>query len=478
MTEATTAPQRLRRAAGKMPPDAGPGQLPASLTRRRFGAILAGLMLGMFLSALDQTIVVAAARTIGDDLNGLSQQAWLTTAYLVASTISTPIYGRLGDLYGPRRVLLVSVGIFLAGSAACSGATSMTMLAGLRVVQGLGAGGLFSLPLAILARLTNPRERAKYQSYTLSVFGISSVIGPVLGGFLAGADRILGIRGWRWVFLINVPIGLVAFAVLAVFLHLPHRRRPERIDVLGAVLLTISLVPLLTVLQQGRDWGWGSTRSIACYAASAVGLLLFVASQHRAGDQALMPLRFFRNPTFSLLSAAAVSTGMGTFGGLAVLPLYLQIVQGRTPGQAGLLALPLTIGLMTGSIVSGRQIARTGRYKIFPIVGTALMIVGMSLLWTLDVDTPLWWTEIYTTVFGLGLGAVIQTLTLAVQTAVPPPDIGVATASVVFNRQVGATIGTAVFLSILFSTVGANIGTAFVEAARTTSFRQALHDPA
>jgi EmrB/QacA subfamily drug resistance transporter len=439
--------------------------------------ILIGLMLGMFLSALDQTIVVAAARTIGDDLNGLSLQAWITTAYLVASTITTPVYGKLGDLFGRRRAYLSAIALFLAGSIACSSATTMSMLTGFRVLQGLGAGGIFSLALAIIGDIASPRERARYQGYTIAVFGLSSVIGPVLGGFFAGADQILGITGWRWVFLINLPVGVVAFAVVAVTLQLPAVRRGGRIDYLGAVLLTVGLVPLLTVLEQGREWGWWAPAAKACYGGAAVGLLLFVVAQHRARDDALMPLRFFHNGSFTLLWIVAVLVGAGMFGGLAVLPLYLQIVRGAGPGQAGLMALPLSIGLVTGSVVSSRRIARTGRYKIHPIIGTAAMIAGMWLLHTVGVDTPLWQVELHATVLGLGLGVVIQTLTLAVQATAGPRDIGVVTASVVFSRQVGAIFGTAAFLSLLFSTLATDIGTAFGKAGRTAAFREALGDP-
>ncbi|HEX5204190.1 MAG TPA: MFS transporter [Actinoplanes sp.] len=413
--------------------------------------MLAGLMLGMFLAALDQTIVASAIRTIGDDLHGLSMQAWVTTAYLITATISTPLYGKLSDIYGRKRFFLAAITIFVLGSAACSFATSMYVLAGCRAVQGLGAGGLFSLALAIIADVVPARDRPRYQGYFLAVFGMSSVLGPVIGGFFAGADEILGIAGWRWVFLVNVPIGVVALLVVARVLRLPHRRRDHRIDWWGAVTICVCLVPLLTVAEQGRGWGWASAGSLICYAAGAFGLVLFLLTEAVMGEEALIPLRFFRNPTFALTSAGGFVIGMGMFGGLALLPLYLQIVRGATPTESGLQLLPLTAGIMLGSLVSGRLISRTGQYKPYPIGGASLMVAGLALLATLGVGTPFWRTGLFMAVFGLGLGFVLQPITLAVQNAMEPAEIGVATASATFFRQMGATAGTAIFLSILFT---------------------------
>jgi EmrB/QacA subfamily drug resistance transporter len=446
-------------------------------THRQILTILAGLMLGMFLAALDQTIVASAIRTIGDDLNGLSVQAWVTTAYLITSTITTPLYGKLSDLYGRKPFFLAAITIFIVGSVLCTFSTSMYMLAGFRALQGIGAGGLFSLALAIIGDIVPPRERAKYQGYFLAVFGTSSVLGPVVGGFLAGRSSILGIAGWRWVFLVNVPIGIVALVVVARTLNIPHQRRDHSLDFAGAAALIVALVPLLTVLEQGRSWGWGSPRSLLCYVVAAAGLVAFVLAERRIGDDALIPLRFFRDRTFTLSTIAGILTGAAMFGGIALLPLYLQIVKGATPTQSGLLLLPLTVGLMIGSLLSGQLISRTGRYKIFPVAGTALMVAGMTLLHFVGADTPLLVTSIYMSVFGFGLGNVMQPITLAVQNALPPRDIGVATSSATFFRQMGATIGTAVFLSVLFSTVGNNIAKALQQASTTPAFRAALADP-
>ena len=435
-------------------------------------------MLGMFLAALDQTIVASAMRTIGDDLHGLSIQAWVTTAYLITATITTPLYGKLSDIYGRKPMFLIAISVFLIGSAASSFSTSMYMLAVFRALQGLGAGGLFSLALAIMGNIVPARQRAKYQGYFLAVFGTSSVIGPVVGGFFAGQSSILGIAGWRWVFLVNVPIGIAALVVVARVLNIPHHPRDHRIDWQGAVALTIGLVPLLIVAEQGRGWGWVSLAAVTCYLLGLAGLALFVWAETFAGDDALIPLRMFRNRTFSLTSAVGVIVGMGMFGVIATLPLYLQIVKGASPTKSGLLIVPLVAGIMTGSVIAGQMISRTGRYRIYPIVGAALMVVGAVLFTQIGADTPFWQTALYMPVFGLGLGLTMQPVVLAVQNAMPPQDMGVATASSTFFRQMGGTLGTAVFLSVLFSTVGDKIGLAFGKAAQTPAFQAAVKSPA
>ncbi|MFV0461018.1 MAG: MDR family MFS transporter [Actinomycetales bacterium] len=440
--------------------------------------IIIGLMMGMFLGALDQTIVSTSIRTIADDLNGLSLQAWATTAYLITSTIATPLYGKLSDIYGRRPFFLAAISIFILGSALCTMSTSMYMLAAFRAIQGIGAGGLFSLALAIVGDIVPPRERAKYQGYFLAVFGTSSVLGPLIGGFFANADSILGVAGWRWVFLVNVPIGLLALVVVWRNLHVEHQRVDHKVDWLGAFTLMITLVPLLILAEQGREWGWTSTNSMIAAGIGLVGLVLFIFAERAAGYEALLPTRLFSNRAIGIPLLLGALIGFGMFGAMMVLPLWLQIVHGANPMQAGLWMLPLMVGIMSASIMSGQLISRTGRYKIFPIVGTALMAIGAFVLSRLTVDSSMWFVSLGMLIFGLGLGNNMQPLTLAVQNAADRRDMGIATSAATFFRQMGGTLGVAVFLSILFSTVTDRIATAFQAAIQTPDFQAALRDPA
>ncbi len=430
-------------------------------THKQILTILSGLLLGMFLAALDQSIVGTAIRTIADDLNGLSIQAWVTTAYLITATITTPIYGKLGDLYGRKKLFLFAITVFIIGSAACSFATSMYMLAALRALQGLGAGGLFTLVLAIIGDIVSPRERAKYTGYFMSVFATSSVLGPVAGGLFAGQETILGIDGWRWVFLVNVPIGIAALFVVNRNLHLHHYRREARIDWWGASMLVVALVPLLTVAEQGRKWGWDSPRSLACYAIGLVGVLGFLLAEHRMGDDALIPLRIFRLRAAAVVIGASVIVGAAMFGAITILPQYMQIVHGASPTKAGLMMLPMVVGMMTAGIGVGQFTSRTGKIRGFPIFGSALAGVSMIALSRVGADTNLGWVMLGMLFLGLGIGQCMQPLTIIVQNAVPPSEIGVATSSATFFRQLGGTLGVAVFLSLLFSTLGDNIKDAF-----------------
>ncbi|WP_068797121.1 MFS transporter [Pseudonocardia sp. HH130630-07] len=454
-------------------------QADGELTHRQILTVLGGLMLGMFLAALDQTVVSTAIRTIADDLSGLSLQAWATTAFLITSTITTPLYGKLSDIYGRKPLFMTAITIFLIGSVACTAAWSMYSLAAFRALQGLGAGGLMSLALTILGDIVPPRERARYQGFFLAVFGTSSVIGPVVGGLLSGVDFIAGLEGWRWIFLVNVPIGLAALIVVQRVLNVPHVPRKARIDWPGAIALTLCLVPLLIVAEQGRLWGWDSTQSIVCYVVGGVGLLLFLLAERAYGDDALLPLRLFRTGIFSLSSIINLLIGMAMFGGIALLPQFLQIVHGATPIEAGFMMLPLVGGIMVASVLSGQLTSRTGRYKIFPVVGTALITIAMTLLWlTVTPAIPL--VQLFATmaVLGLGLGLCMQTLVLAVQNAMPARDMGVTTSAVTFFRQMGGTLGTAVFLSVVFSTAGDRIGDALRSAMGSAGFQSALTDPA
>ncbi len=361
-----------------------------ALSHRQILTILSGLVLGMFLAALDQTIVSTAIKTIGNDLHDLQAQAWVTTAFLITSTIAAPLFGKLSDIYGRKRLFMIAIVIFVAGSALCGLATSMYELAGFRAFQGIGAGGIMPLALAVIGDIIPPRERARYQGYMMAVFASASVLGPVLGGLLSGTNDFLGVAGWRYIFYINVPIAAVALFVIARVLKLDSVRRERRIDWWGALALVVGLVPLLVVAEEGQQWGWASAASFTAYLLSAAGLIVFVWIQHRMGDDALLPLRMFRSRTFSVASGQVTIIGMAMFGGLSVIPLYLQIVKGASPTKSGLLLLPLVGGLMLASLGSGRLIARTGRYKIFPVVGSVLMVIGMGLFITLRADTALW----------------------------------------------------------------------------------------
>ncbi|GIF15355.1 MDR family MFS transporter [Actinoplanes teichomyceticus] len=447
-------------------------------THRQILTILAGLMMGMFLAALDQTIMATATRTIADDLKGFDLQAWATTAFLITSTISTPLYGKLSDIYGRRPFFLFAIGIFIVGSFLCGLSGDMYQLAAFRAIQGIGAGGLMSLALAIIGDIVPPRERAKYQGLFLAVFGTASVLGPILGGFFAGADEILWVDGWRWVFYLNVPIGLAAMAVVARVLHLPHHRVDHRIDWPGAVALIVGLVPLLTVAEQGRDWGWDSGRAILCYVVGGIGLIAFVLAERAYKEEALLPLRLFGNRTVGVGATASTILGMAMFGGLMTVPLYLQIVKGSSATLAGLQMIPFVVGIMSGSIISGQLIAKTGRYRIFPIVGSVLMVIALFLFSRVGADTPLWRTMLVMVLMGLGLGGNMQPMITAVQNAVSPREIGVATGAVTFFRSMGGTLGTAVFLSVLFNVLPGNISDAYRAAEKDPAFVEAMADPA
>jgi EmrB/QacA subfamily drug resistance transporter len=440
--------------------------------------VLVGLMSGMFLSALDQSVVGAAMRTIADDLQGLELQAWATTAYLITSTVSTPIYGKLGDIFGRRRLFIVAITIFIVGSLLCGTAADMFQLAAWRAVQGIGAGGLFTLALTVLADIVPPRERARYQGMFLGVFATSSVLGPIIGGLFAGANEILWVDGWRWVFLINLPIGIAAMFMVVAFLHVPHTAKKQRIDWLGAMTIVMAVVPLLLVAEQGREWGWASFNSIAMYAIGGVGIIAFILAERAAGDSALLPLKLFKSRTFTMATILGVLVGVGMFGGMMTLPLLLQIVMGASPTEAGFMMLPMVAGMMTATIISGQITSRTGKYKPFMVIGPSLLALGYLYLTSFNADTEFWQASIGMVLIGLGLGQLMQTLTLAAQNSVAASDIGVATASATFFRQMGGTLGVAVFISILFNSLGDTIAAALKRPDVQAGIKEAMQDPA
>ena len=312
----------------------------------------------------------------------------------------------------------------------------------------------------------------------MAVFGLSSVAGPVLGGLLAGQDTLLGVDGWRWVFYVNVPIGIVALSVVSRYLNIPHVRREHRVDYLGAALLVLGVTSLLLVAEQGRSWGWGSGRAVSLYVIGALLLAAFVLVERQVGDEAILPLTMFRSPVFSVASLLNFIIGMGMFGGIICLPLYMQIVKGFSPTESGLSLLPLMFGMMTVAMGSGIATSRTGRYKIFPIIGSGILIVALFSLSRISYTTSYLHLVPLMFLVGAGLGCCMQTLVLATQNSVPPSEMGVATSSATFFRSMGGTFGTAVFLTIFFSGATHRVGSNIQAAAQTPQFQSALRDPA
>ncbi|WP_067824344.1 MFS transporter [Nocardia inohanensis] len=438
------------------PPPAG-----ETLSHRQILTILSGLLLGVFLAALDQNIVSVAIVRIANSLHGFDQQAWATTAYLITATIATPLYGKLADIYGRKPWYLIAIGVFVIGSVACTFATSMYQLAAFRAIQGIGAGGLMSLAFTIIGDIVPPRERVRYQGYFMMVFGIATVLGPVLGGWLSNADQLLGLAGWRWVFLVNVPIGVLALLVVGKVLNVPFVRQPHRTDWLGAITLAVGTVPLLIIAQEGRDWGWRSERALLCYGIAAAGLVLFLIVELLMKDSALIPLRLFKSGTFSLAILGGFIVGVAMFGAIVLVPLYFQVVRGYSPTRAGLFMLPLVLGIMIGAQLAGLVTKYTGRYKILPVLGSLVIAAGSVLFALVRFDTPLWQPLLYCGVIGLGLGGCMQTLVIATQNAGPRTDMGVSTAAATFFRQMGGTLGVAIFLTILFNLLPGRILHAF-----------------
>jgi len=399
-------------------------------------------MLVLLMAALDQTIVSTALPTIVGDLGGLTHISWVVTAYLLAQTAVTPIYGKLGDLYGRKVVLQVALVLFLVGSALCGVAQSMTELIVFRAVQGLGGGGLIVSTMAAIGDVVPPRDRGRYQGFFGAVFGLASVIGPLLGGFFTTS------LSWRWIFYVNLPLGVLAFGVLAATLPSRSENVRYKIDYLGAALLAacLSAVVLLCTLG-GTTYKWGSPVIVVLAFVAVIVLALFIATEHRAAEPVL-PLGLFRNGVFSVTSAIGLVVGFALFGSVTYLPLFLQVVNGASPTGSGLQILPLMGGLLVTSIVSGQIISRTGRYKPFPIAGTAIMVVGLGLLSTMDAHTSRVEASAYMFVLGLGLGMVMQVLVLAVQNAVDYEQLGVATSGATLFRSIGGSVGTAILGSI------------------------------
>jgi EmrB/QacA subfamily drug resistance transporter len=415
------------------------------LTGAALRTVFIALMLGMFLAALDQTIVSVALPTIVGDLGGLSHLSWVVTSYLLASTVSTPIYGKLGDMYGRKPVFLVAILIFLAGSMLAGLSQSMAELIGFRALQGIGAGGLMVGAQAIIADIVPPRERGRYMGLIGSVFAVASVAGPLLGGFLVTN------LSWRWVFYVNLPVGILAVLIVSTRLHLhtPHKR--HRIDYPGAALLSGGVGALILLATWGgTEYAWGSSEIVGLGIVGVALLTIFVWWEGRAAEP-ILPLQLFRSRIFTVANAMGFTIGMAMFGAIIFIPLFLQIVYGVSAKSSGLRTIPLMAGLLVTAVVSGRTISRIGRYRPFPIVGTAVLVVGMYLLSLLGVDTPPWVASVYMVVVGVGLGLVMQVLVLVVQNDARPQEIGVATSSATFFRSMGGAFGVALFGTIFAS---------------------------
>jgi EmrB/QacA subfamily drug resistance transporter len=421
------------------------------LSGRELRIVFGGLMLGMLLAALDQTIVATALPTIVGDLGGLNHLSWVVTAYLLTSTAVTPLWGKLSDLYGRRGTFQAAIAIFLGGSMLSGLAQNMGELIAFRAIQGLGGGGLMALAMAVVGDLVSPRERGRYQGWFGSVFALASVSGPLLGGYLT--DQL----SWRWIFYVNLPLGIAALAVTTVVLRIPFRRQRRRIDYLGSLLLVAAVSCIVTATTWGGStYPWGSTQIIGLAVAAVVLLTVFVAREARASEP-ILPLHLFRNPIFTVAGAITLLLGLALFGAVVYLPEYLQVVRGASAISSGLQLIPLTLGIVIASTTCGQLVSRIGRYKVFPIVGAALLTVGFWLLSHIQVTTSTAVLSAWMLVVGLGIGCIMQMAVLAVQNAVPYQDLGTATSAIVFFRLLGGALGTALFGAVLLNRLQHNL---------------------
>ncbi len=421
------------------------------LSHKQILVVMGGLMVGMFLSALDQSIVGTALPRITSDLGGLDKLSWVVTAYLLTATASTPLWGKISDLYGRRLLFQIAILTFLAGSLLAGFSANIEQLIAFRAIQGLGGGGLMALAMATIGDVVPPRERGRYQGYFAAVFGTSSVLGPVLGGWFADGP------GWEWIFFINIPIGVVALVVTSAALKMPHVRRDHTIDYLGAAVVVASVTSvLLYTAWAGPELGWTSDTALVLLVAGLLLAVLFVFVELRASEP-IIPMRLFSNSIFSIANLFGFLIGVAMFGAMIFIPVYLQVVDGMSPTASGLAMVPMVVGIFTTSILAGNLMTRNGRYKIYPVLGAGIVVVALVMLSTLDAATPYWFAGLAMYVMGAGLGFTMQVLITVVQNSVDRSDMGVATSSVAFFRQMGGSFGTALFGAILSSRLAVHL---------------------